>query len=212
VGDWWRKREKELGDELQSHLDMAAHDRTERGIADREAQQAARREFGNVGLVRETTRDVWGRRWLEDLAADLRHGSRAMAKSRGFTLIAVLTLALGIGANTAIFSVVGVVAYSVEQRRRELGLRMALGAGANNLRAQVLRQGMRPIAFGLAVGVAGALLAGRVIETLLFGVTAFDSKTLAAVTFLVGLVGLLACWIPARRATQVDPMVALRYE
>lgn len=112
----------------------------------------------------------------------------------------------------AALGVFGVVAYSVEQRRRELGLRMALGAGANNLRAQVLRQGMRPIVVGFAVGVAGALFAGRVIETLLFGVTAFNSVTLAAVTLVVGATGLLACWIPARRATQVDPMVALRYE
>jgi putative ABC transport system permease protein len=112
----------------------------------------------------------------------------------------------------AALGVFGVVAYSVEQRRRELGLRMALGASPNNLRAQVLRHGMRPIALGFAVGVAGAVFAGRVIETLLFGVTAFNPVTLAAVTLVIGATGLLACWIPARRATQVDPMVALRYE
>ena len=102
----WRKRDAELEKEIQHHLRMAEAERVERGASPRDAQAGARREFGNVGLVREVTRDTWGRRWLEDLYQDARFGLRLIRKNPGFAAVAVLTLALGIGANAAIYGLV----------------------------------------------------------------------------------------------------------
>jgi macrolide transport system ATP-binding/permease protein len=106
----WRKRSDELEKEIQHHLQMAETERIERGSSRNEAQTGARREFGNVGLVKELARDAWGWRWLQDLHEDLRYGLRVLRHNPGFTVAAVLAIALGVGINVGIFSVLNGVA------------------------------------------------------------------------------------------------------
>ena len=106
----------------------------------------------------------------------------------------------------------GVMAYSVTQRRTEIGIRMALGATREDVLLLVLRRGSALALVGLAIGLVASLAAGHLLSSLLFAVTPKDPETLVGVSVLLIAVGLLACYIPARRAAKVDPMVALRYE
>jgi predicted permease len=120
-----------------------------------------------------------------------------------FAVFALVLAALGI---------YGVVAYAVAQRTRELGIRMAFGARGADLRKLVLQQGMWLIISGWAAGLLAAIIAGRLIRSLLFGVSPQDPLTIASVTVAVLLVGALACYVPATRAMKLDPMAALRHE
>jgi predicted permease len=106
---WRRRRDEELDEEIRAHLTMAARDRVERGESEDEAQYRARHEFGNVALVKEVTREMWGWRWLERIVQDLRYGVRLMARSRAFTAMIVLSLALGIGAVSTVFALIDAI-------------------------------------------------------------------------------------------------------
>jgi ABC-type antimicrobial peptide transport system permease subunit len=120
--------------------------------------------------------------------------------------VAALALALsaaGIG---------GVIAYSVSQRTQEIGIRMAMGAARGRVLAMVLGQGLRPIAVGLGLGLLGALALGRVMGDLLFGIQPTDPLCLSGSAAVLAAVSVVACLLPARRATRIEPMRALRAE
>jgi ABC-type antimicrobial peptide transport system permease subunit len=117
-------------------------------------------------------------------------------------------LALGL----ACIGIYGVISYLVGQRTQEIGIRLALGAKRLDVLRLILGEGMKMAALGLLIGIVAALGLTRLMAKLLFGVSATDPLTFAAVAALLAIVALAACYIPARRAMRVDPMVALRYE
>jgi len=124
----------------------------------------------------------------------------------------LLVVFAGVALVLALAGVYGVMAYSVSQRVPELGVRIALGATPENIRSLIFGQGAKLAGAGLAIGIALALAGGRLLEGLLFGVTANDPAILMAVIAVIATATLAACYIPVRRATRVDPMVALRSE
>jgi putative ABC transport system permease protein len=140
------------------------------------------------------------RDWLDESAAQPRFTTTL---SGVFALVALLLAAVG---------VYGVLAYSVAQRTREIGVRMAIGAGHAQILCLVIGNGIAWALPGIAIGLLGALALSRVLETLLFGVGPRDPITFSAVGVMLALVAMLACYVPAARATRIDPMRALRTE
>src|SRR5919112_2689036 len=162
--------------------------------------QALRREVQSV----DPNLPVFGERTMEDVvSASLAQRRFALQVVGGFGVLALLLAGIGI---------YGVVAYSVSQRTREIGIRLALGASSGAILRWVFGQGMRLTLLGLGAGLVGALALTRLLRGLLFGVEATDPLTYAGLALLLAAVALLACYVPARRATKVDPMIALRYE
>jgi ABC-type antimicrobial peptide transport system permease subunit len=141
---------------------------------------------------------------MQDLLSSEVSDRRLQAQLLGsFALLALILVSLGI---------YGVLAYAVRQRTAEIGLRMALGARQQDILRSVMARGAKLICVGLILGLAGAWLLTRLIQSLLYGITAADPITFLASTILFVLIGLGACYIPAYRAARVDPIVALRYE
>jgi putative ABC transport system permease protein len=333
-----RRVEGELGDELRFHLEKLAEENVEKGMTPEDARYAALRELGGVEQIKEECRDMRRLNFIDNLVQDVPYGVRTLRRSRGFAAVAIITLALGIGANTAIFSVVNTVllrplpfkdpsrlVWATERFPATRGAATVIspdfmgwkdrnqvfeqigafggGVGANltaageparvsvlhvtaglftmlgvqpiagraflpaegkqgqdhvallnealwrtrfgtdarivgktvrvdgeaytmvgvmpaNLRypsrrdvlIAVVRHGLRLTLAGIAVGVVGALALSRLLQSMLVGVKPGDPGTFIAVSLLLLTVALVASYLPARRASKVDPMVALRYE
>jgi predicted permease len=161
-------------------------------------------------LVRRVVREVDPQLALFGVEP-LENTIRGTLAQRRYTMVVLAAFALA-AVVLALVGVHGVLSYAVAQRTREIGVRVALGADGASVRALVLGDGVRLLAVGLALGLAGAFALSQLMATLLYGVGARDPATFAGVAALVAAVALVASWLPARRAGRVDPMVALRAE
>jgi putative ABC transport system permease protein len=167
-----------------------------------------------LGLVNTVRREIWAvdrnvaltfTGTLEDFLKDF-----VYARPRfGFILLGVFA---GVGLLLIAIGVYSVIAYTVSRQTQEIGVRMALGANASDVLGMVFRMGLRLIAIGVVAGVLVTVGATHFISSQLFGISSVDPVTFGGVIAVLGVTGLAACYFPARRATRVDPMVALRYE
>jgi predicted permease len=163
-----------------------------------------------IPAVRRVLAEVNSDLPIDDVVSLQDHVSRSLVQQKlvarlgsFFGLLALMLASIGL---------YGVLSYSVARRRNEIGIRMALGASTLDVMKMVLRSGMTLTIVGVVLGVAGAIALTRLVSALLFGVTATDFTTFIAVSLALLIVALVACYIPARRATRVDPLIALRYE
>jgi hypothetical protein len=168
---------------------------------------------GTQGFLNEVRQAVWSVNSNLPLA-NVRTMQTVYDKSvarTSFTLV-MLAIAGAMALLLGMIGIYGVISYTVSQRKREIGIRMALGAQGGDVLHMVLGQGAKMALLGVAIGMVGAFGLTRLMAGLLYGVSPLDPFTFAAVGALLTVVALAACYLPARRATKVDPMVALRYD
>jgi len=205
VGD---TKPRELRSEPVAELYMPYGQQPERGmslmIRYREGGTGVAAAVRNEVLALDKDQPIYSIRTLESVLSESVAGPRFRMLVLGIFAGMALILA-GVG-------IYGVISYGVSQRTREIGIRMALGAQATDVLKLVVKGGMMLVLIGVALGLAGALALTRLLSTLLFAVTPTDAATFATVSVGLIVVALFACFIPARRATKVDPLVALRYE
>jgi putative ABC transport system permease protein len=205
VGD---TKPRELRSESVAELYMPYNQQPEEGMSlmirhsDRDAGVAA--AVRNEVLALDKDQPVYSVRSLDSVL------SESVAGPRFRTL--VLGVFAGVALILASVGIYGVISYGVSQRTQEIGIRMALGARTPDALKLVVKGGMMLVLIGVAIGIAGAFALTRLLTSLLFGVAPTDAMTFASVAALLIIVSALACYIPARRATKVDPLVALRYE
>lgn len=164
----------------------------------------------SIASVREVVRDLDHDQPITSVATMEERMSRALSEPR-FSAVLLGLFAL-MGLMLAAVGIFGVMSYVVTQRTHEIGIRMALGASRRDVLTLVVGQGIRLTILGLAIGLAASLALTRLMSTLLFGVSATDPMTFALISAVLAAVALFSCYLPARRATNVDPMIALRYE
>ena len=169
--------------------------------------------MGSSGFMAELQRAVWSVNPNLPVA-NVKSLDEIRASSMAQTSFALTMLAIAavVALLLGLVGIYGVVAYIASQRTREIGVRMALGAQAADIRTLFVSHGLKLVAAGLVLGVAGAMAVTRLMSVLLFGVGPMDAPTYAAVSVGLGAVALLATYLPARRAARVDPAVALRMD
>ena len=165
-----------------------------------------------VSSVRNIVRQMDPLMTLDDLASMEQRVSNSNSVARPRFYAVLLSTFGGVALALAVIGIYGVIAYSVTQRTREIGIRMALGGRNHQVLALVLKQGITVVVVGLVLGLAGAVALTRYLEKMLFELTPLDPVTFVGVAAVFGSIAIAACYVPARRAVKVDPLVALRYE
>ncbi|MFI5125736.1 MAG: FtsX-like permease family protein, partial [Candidatus Acidiferrales bacterium] len=189
---------------------FAAYNQAERAAAISLVVRTKAEPLGVVSAIQDRIWSLDKAQPVEDIKSMDQMVASANAAPRFQTFLLGIFGALGL--LLAVVGIYGVISYSVSQRTHEIGIRMALGAEPRQVLRLVLMQGLKLALMGVAIGVAASLALTRLMASLLFGVSATDPVTFGGVAIVLTLVALAACYVPARRAMKVDPMVALRYE